>query len=549
MYFGLLMCVNHVRQETPMPRHLASLRAWALGLTLLVAAGSMGVLAYQAVRLDRSHQAVASGVLRDYSAFAADQFSRLAVERLTALTRTLLDPVACGSSVSSRQAAALRRTAVPARAAESSCANPNAVDGFFEIDPTTGQSVFATGIADDLRDALDKLPMQGSMGFGLLSVDGQPRFIGYRSETAVGGRRRIVGLIAPASILRPVFDDLLRQERLLPGSLAEPAQNRKYLSVDVRDSLGHTLYGSGSAGTTFVAERAVGPSSTNMQLRLAINEGIANRLIIGGVPQSRVPLLLSLLAVAIGLLIVGAWQVQRERRMARTRVDFVRSASHELRTPLAQIRLFTETLQLGRVRSWAEVQQSLAFVDQQSRRLSRLVENLLTFANDGRHRRPNVTSIELDSFLRDVCRGFQPIADSLGQQIRVEDTEACVVYADREWLTQVMLNLLDNAAKYGPSGQTIVLRVDCEASRARILVEDQGPGIPSSDRERIFAPFVRLSREHEERTGGTGIGLAVAAELTAAMHGQIWADAAPQGARFIVALPVVEANEARPLVA
>lgn len=104
-----------------MSRQLGSLRAWALGLTLLVALGSIAVLAYHAVRLDRSHQAVAAGVLRDYSAFAADQFSRIAAERLSALTRALLEPVACGSSVGSRQAAALARNPAPSNRLKPDC--------------------------------------------------------------------------------------------------------------------------------------------------------------------------------------------------------------------------------------------------------------------------------------------------------------------------------------------------------------------------------------------------------------------------------------------
>ena len=121
----------------------------------------------------------------------------------------------------------------------------------------------------------------------------------------------------------------------------------------------------------------------------------------------------------------------------------------------------------------------------------------------------------------------------------------CVALGDREWLTQIVLNLLDNATKYGPKGQTITVRAECRDGQARIVIDDQGPGIPPEDRKRIFAPFVRLSREHERSTGGTGIGLAVATELTTAMNGTIWADDAPTGARLIVALPIAAAGDYR----
>jgi signal transduction histidine kinase len=527
-----------------------SLRAWALGVSVIVALGSIGVLTYEAVGLDRSHRAVAEGVLRDYSAFAADQFSRLATERVHALTRTLLEPVACGLSPEIRQSAAADRTAA-ARASAMSCANPAAINGFFEADRVTGHLVFTTGAVEgSVREAVSRLPMEGALGFGLIDEGGHPLLVGYWNELVPGAPQHVVGFVAPAAIVQTIFDDIVLKERLLPGSLTEAAQNREYLNVDVRDTSGRSLYRSGPSSAAFATERPVGSPRANMQVRLAINEAAASRLIIGGVPQSRLPLLMSLLAIAVGLLAIGVWQVQRERRLARMRVDFVRSASHELRTPLAQIRLFTETLQLGRVRSWSEVVRSLAFVDQQSRRLSRLVENLLTFAHGGQQRRANLESIDLPAFLAEISTGFQPVAEALGQKLRrVEGADMCVARADREWLTQIVLNLLDNAAKYGPAGQTITLSAERDDQHARVVVEDQGPGIPSADRERIFAPFVRLSREHEERTGGTGIGLAVSADLAAAMHGRIWAAEARHGARFVIALPAVEPSEAHSLVA
>jgi signal transduction histidine kinase len=513
-----------------------SLRAWALGLSLVVAVGSIGVLAYQAVGLDRSHRAVAESVLRDYSAFAADQFSRLAAERVTALAKTILAPVACGESAQARRLAAVNRTQA------SSCANPTVVDGFFEADATTSRIVFTTGaIENSVPEVSERLAVERPFGFGLVSSNGPPRVVGYWSDAVPGTEKNVVGFIAPASILQPVFDEIVRNERLLPGLLIEPAQNREYLTIAVRDVHGTSVYRSGDDAGAFAIDRAIGSPRGNMQVRLAISETAASRLIIGGVPRSRLPLLLSLLVVALGLLAIGTWQIQRERRIAQMQVDFVRSASHELRTPLAQLRLFTETLQLGRVRSWSEVLSSMAFVDQQSRRLSRLVENLLTFAHGGQQRRARLEPIELGAFLSETGRGFQPIVDAVGQTLRLEPCAECAAVGDREWLTQVVLNLLDNATKYGPKGQTITVRAECHDGQARIVIDDQGPGIPPEDRKRIFAPFVRLSREHERSTGGTGIGLAVATELTTAMNGTIWADDAPTGARLIVALPIAAA--------
>jgi signal transduction histidine kinase len=186
----------------------------------------------------------------------------------------------------------------------------------------------------------------------------------------------------------------------------------------------------------------------------------------------------------------------------------------------------------------------MTFVDQQARRLTRLVENLLAFAQGANRRQPKPEPMDLSAFLEDTVVAFEPIAHAHGQQARLEPSERRVVAADRDWLTQIVLNLLDNAVKYGPTGQTITVRAASDARHARIIVDDEGPGVPPGARNRIFAPFVRLSREQEQRSGGTGIGLAVAADLATAMNARIWADERASGARFIVELPLAESEPA-----
>jgi signal transduction histidine kinase len=524
------------------------LRVWAIGASLLVVAGSVTALAYEAAGLDRSHRAAAAGVLRDYSAFAADQFARLAAARVAAVARGVLEPVACRSSRTAREMAALDQVKSAALAA-AACPTAPRGGNFFEIDTDSGRIAFTAGPEPETaRRLAASLPLVGSSSFRLVSDDGDVRLVGFWRGSPPDGPKHLVGFVAAASMLRPVFDAIVDGERLLPGSLTPPAQNRHYFAVEVIDASGRPVYRSGDRLGALAVDRPIESPETNMIVRLGLNEASASQLLIGGLPASRLPTVLALLGTAVGLLAIGGWQMQRERRLAQMRVDFVRSASHELRTPLAQIRMFTETLQLGRVRSWEEVTRSLEFVDQQSRRLSRLVENLLTFAHRGRQRRPDAAAVDLGRFLADTAEAFQPIIVAAGQQLRVEVREPSVVRADREWLTQVVTNLLDNATKYGPAGQTISVTVERGGTEALIVVADQGPGVPPGDRTRIFAPFVRLSREHEERTGGTGIGLAVAAELVAAMHGRIWADEAASGGRFVVALPI-DPSEARSLVA
>jgi signal transduction histidine kinase len=119
-----------------------------------------------------------------------------------------------------------------------------------------------------------------------------------------------------------------------------------------------------------------------------------------------------------------------------------------------------------------------------------------------------------------------------------EVRESVIANVDSGAVRQIVLNLLDNALKFGPPGQTVRLIVDCVDARARLAVEDEGPGIPAIDRSRIWSPYVRLRREKSAAHEGSGIGLAVVRELTALHRGEAYVEeAAGGGARVVIELP------------
>src|SRR5947199_8156402 len=121
-----------------------------------------------------------------------------------------------------------------------------------------------------------------------------------------------------------------------------------------------------------------------LQVQVAWGPEVGPKLVVGGRPRSNLPMLLSLLAITAGLVVGALLQLRREYELSRLRADFVSGVSHELRTPLAQIRMFSETLLLGRVRSEGERVRSLEIVDQEARRLTHLAENLLHFSRSER---------------------------------------------------------------------------------------------------------------------------------------------------------------------
>jgi len=202
--------------------------------------------------------------------------------------------------------------------------------------------------------------------------------------------------------------------------------------------------------------------------------------------------------------------------------------------------MFSETLTLGRVRSDDERQRSLAIIDQEARRLTNLVENLLHFSRSERqatHITPEPTA--LGPLVQEVIDGFAPLAAARGVKLSASVQEGLVVPADPGAVRQMLLNLLDNAVKYGPAGQEVRIGATRDNGVARLWVADGGPGIPRADRERVWERFWRLERDRGSSVAGSGIGLAVVRELATLHHGRTWIDDGTDvaGTRVVIEIP------------
>jgi signal transduction histidine kinase len=201
--------------------------------------------------------------------------------------------------------------------------------------------------------------------------------------------------------------------------------------------------------------------------------------------------------------------------------------------------MFAETLQLERVRNPQEARRALDIIGRETRRLGQLVDNVLYFH---RHRRAPVTGafepVELAAFVQEVADSFTPLVAARRMSIVCEDDPTAVtVRADPQLLRQILLNLFDNAAKFGPPGQTIRGLGRTVGPPAPIAIEDEGPGVAAPDRERIWRPFERAAGA--SAAGGAGIGLSIVRTLVDAHDGSVAVESAGAGggARFIVRLP------------
>jgi signal transduction histidine kinase len=358
-------------------------------------------------------------------------------------------------------------------------------------------------------------------------------------ESAAEEPLQAYGLLALPQAIEPLLAASAAYDELLP-----PSQQRGVPVEHMFELIGsvngrHLFRTEHVYPATYATSVDTRGAIDGISLTAIVNPDAAGLLIVGGLPGNRLPLLLALLALTAALTTTAVFLLRREAELTRLRSEFVASVSHELRTPLAQIRMFAETLMLGRTRSDAERRKSLEIIDQEARRLSHLVENVLLYAKSERHRTvisPRPTPLGQE--VAQAVESFGPFCRSRDSRIRCELESDVIANVDRFALRQILLNLFDNALKYGPSGQEITVGLAVFDGSVRLWVDDEGPGIPPAQWARVFEPFYRVAGEAERSVAGSGIGLAVVRELATLHGGRAWAEDAPGGgARVMVELP------------
>lgn len=367
--------------------------------------------------------------------------------------------------------------------------------------------------------------------------------VGYvTSRDASGDVDASYGFVVRASDVGELLGEVYADRRLLPEPLAGELPNDSLLFVRIRDQAGMVLFASpAEEPETWSATEAVGGDFGGLLVEATVRPDAAGQLIIGGVPTSRLPLLAMLLVLTIGVGAAAIVQLRRETRFQRLRDDFVSGVSHELRTPLAQIQMFAELHEADKLPSEEDRRRAISVIHREARRLGHLVENILQFSRFSRSPAVAPAREQLD-----VADGFAegidavtPLLQARGMRVEVDAEPGVPVYASREALTRIVVNLLDNAAKYGPVGQTVRVGIGRVDGTVRLTVTDEGPGVPASERSRIWKPYRRLERDVAAALPGTGIGLSVVAQLVAQHEGRTWVeDAEGGGARFVVELPL-----------
>jgi signal transduction histidine kinase len=269
----------------------------------------------------------------------------------------------------------------------------------------------------------------------------------------------------------------------------------------------------------------------------------------GASPRDSVRRQVMLFTGALGVLVVvivagvlATWRlVRRETEMARLKSDFVANVSHDLKTPLSVIRMFGETLEMGRVADEPRRREYYRVITRESERLSRLIDNVLDFSRiEGGRRRYERVPTAVEPLVRDTLAAFEyPLAQQ-GFKVDVDiASDLPDVAVDPDAVGQALANLVDNAIKY--SGDERVLRVTAArvGDEVAISVVDHGIGIAAGEHARIFEKFYRVGRSDTVGRRGSGVGLALVRHVAEAHGGRVTVESRPgAGSCFTLWLPL-----------
>jgi signal transduction histidine kinase len=248
-----------------------------------------------------------------------------------------------------------------------------------------------------------------------------------------------------------------------------------------------------------------------------------------------------LVAVIVAGVVLTVRLTRRETEMAQLKADFVANVSHDLKTPLSVIRMFGETLEMGRVPDEGRRQEYYRIITHESERLSHLIDNVLDFSRiEGGRRRYDLVPTAVEPLIRETLDAFAYPLEQGGFKLEVAvEADLPEVPMDADAISQALANLLDNAIKYSDADRVIAVDARREGEGIALSVADRGVGISPAEHARIFEKFYRVGRSETQGRRGSGVGLALVRHVAEAHHGRVSVQSAPgQGSRFTLWLPL-----------
>ncbi|MGI8770286.1 MAG: sensor histidine kinase [Acidobacteriaceae bacterium] len=265
-------------------------------------------------------------------------------------------------------------------------------------------------------------------------------------------------------------------------------------------------------------------------------------------------LILGALSLLMGAgMILTYRNVSRELALAKLKSDFVSNVSHELRTPLALIRLYAETLELGRISNPGKHQEYYEIIRKESERLTSLINNILDFSRiEAGKKEYSFRQTDVADLVRTTLESYRFEIEQNGFQFEQKiDSNLPSLQVDREAIARSLLNLVNNAVKYSATEKYLGIHLYHHYGTVNLEVVDHGIGIPAKEQPKIFEKFYRVGDPLVHNTKGSGLGLSLVRHIVRAHGGEVTVESAPgHGSKFIITLPVqasqVQHGEALP---
>jgi signal transduction histidine kinase len=351
-----------------------------------------------------------------------------------------------------------------------------------------------------------------------------------------------------ACVLGMILDESYLKEEVLPRMVEEslprffPSDYRDVI-VTLRDGKGELAFANQPvSGQSYEAGEPLHFVFKDWHMKILMRnmteEQGAKRLFVINLSLSAL-----MMGLVVGGIIMALRTASREMRLSQMKSDFVSNVSHELRTPLASIRVFGEFFKLGWVKEREKVREYGEFIENESRRLTQLINNILDFSKiESGSKTYQFERADVKEVVAETLKAFEVRLSQSGfNVVTIAPPEPLVAAINRDAITQSVMNLLDNAVKYSGEDKEITVWLDRKDKYITIAVADHGIGIPVQEQEKIFEKFYRVSTGLVHDVRGSGLGLSIIKHIVDAHSGKITVESQQgAGSTFTIFLPADE---------
>ena len=353
------------------------------------------------------------------------------------------------------------------------------------------------------------------------------------------GHRPIGGIVFDAEYLRDhLFPETL--ESVMSHNLGEGhKENAAVMMIHSKSDSTPMVASAGWDGGTPEVERTMEGAFPGLTLAIKLR-GTTLQALGDHFVRTSFLILSALSLLLAGGIILTYRNVTKEMALARLKSDFVSNVSHELRTPLSLIRLYAETLEMGRLTSPQKYQEYYQIIRKESERLTALINNILDFSRiEAGRKEYDFRETDMQELVRNTLDSYRYQIEQSGFTFEEKISDVPSLRVDREAMARSLLNLVNNALKYSQDQKFIGVSLYRQNGAVNLEVTDHGIGIPETEQQKIFEKFYRVGDPLVHNTKGSGLGLSLVRHIVQAHGGQVSVDSVPgQGSKFTISLPV-----------